>query len=55
MTEPAEAGSPGSARPALSHLDETGAAHMVDVTAKDATRRTAVAAGTLRTTPKSSR
>ena len=33
----------------LSHLDETGAAHMVDVTAKDATKRTAVAAGTLRT------
>ncbi|PXX06903.1 cyclic pyranopterin monophosphate synthase MoaC [Mycolicibacterium moriokaense] len=35
----------------LSHLDESGAAHMVDVTAKDATRRTAVAAGTLHTTP----
>ncbi|MCV7280639.1 cyclic pyranopterin monophosphate synthase MoaC [Mycolicibacterium flavescens] len=34
----------------LSHLDESGAAHMVDVTAKDVTRRTAVAAGTLRTT-----
>src|SRR6185369_4487093 len=33
----------------LSHLDESGAAHMVDVTGKDATRRTAVAAGTLRT------
>lgn len=33
----------------LSHLDETGAAHMVDVTAKDATKRTAVAVGTLRT------
>jgi cyclic pyranopterin phosphate synthase len=33
----------------LSHLDESGAAHMVDVTAKDATTRTAVAAGTLRT------
>lgn len=36
---------------ALSHLDETGAAHMVDVTAKDATKRTAVATGTLRTRP----
>ena len=33
----------------LSHLDETGAAHMVDVTAKDATKRTAVATGLLRT------
>lgn len=33
----------------LSHLDETGAAHMVDVSAKDATRRTAVAAGVLHT------
>jgi cyclic pyranopterin monophosphate synthase len=31
----------------LSHLDESGAAHMVDVTGKDATKRTAVAAGTL--------
>ena len=35
----------------LSHLDESGAAHMVDVTAKDATKRTAVAAGTLVTRP----
>jgi len=35
----------------LSHLDESGAAHMVDVTGKDATKRTAVAAGTLHTTP----
>ncbi|OBA97726.1 molybdenum cofactor biosynthesis protein C [Mycobacteriaceae bacterium 1482268.1] len=35
----------------LSHLDESGAAHMVDVTAKDATKRTAVAAGVLRTRP----
>jgi cyclic pyranopterin phosphate synthase len=35
----------------LSHLDETGAAHMVDVTAKDATKRVAVAAGTVHTTP----
>jgi cyclic pyranopterin phosphate synthase len=33
----------------LSHLDDTGAAHMVDVTAKEATRRTAVATGVLRT------
>lgn len=35
----------------LSHLDERGAAHMVDVTGKTATRRTAVAAGALMTTP----
>lgn len=33
----------------LSHLDESGAAHMVDVTAKDVTKRTAVAQGTLLT------
>ena len=33
----------------LSHLDESGAAHMVDVTAKQATKRTAVATGVLRT------
>ena len=39
----------------LSHLDESGAAHMVDVTGKDATKRTAVAAGTLLTRPTSSR
>ncbi|MDT7761431.1 MAG: cyclic pyranopterin monophosphate synthase [Mycobacterium sp.] len=50
MTDPAAAGSPGSARHGLSHLDESGAAHMVDVTGKDATKRTAVAAGTLHTT-----
>lgn len=41
---------PGSAGRRLSHVDEAGAAHMVDVTAKDATLRTAVAAGTVRTT-----
>jgi cyclic pyranopterin phosphate synthase len=34
----------------LSHLDERGAAHMVDVSAKAATKRIAVAAGVLRTT-----
>ncbi|HZE14576.1 MAG TPA: cyclic pyranopterin monophosphate synthase MoaC [Mycobacterium sp.] len=33
----------------LSHLDERGAAHMVDITEKGATKRTAVAAGTFRT------
>jgi cyclic pyranopterin monophosphate synthase len=34
----------------LSHIDTHGAAHMVDVTVKAATKRTAVAAGALRTT-----
>ena len=38
-----------SDRQRLSHLDESGAAHMVDVTAKEATMRTAVAAGVLLT------
>lgn len=33
----------------LSHIDDRGAAHMVDVTEKAATGRTAVAAGSLRT------
>jgi cyclic pyranopterin phosphate synthase len=50
VTDSAAAGSPGSARHGLSHLDESGAARMVDVTGKDATERTAVAAGTLHTT-----
>ena len=35
----------------LSHLDDSGAAHMVDVTAKEVTKRTAIAAGRLHTTP----
>ncbi|WP_422611053.1 cyclic pyranopterin monophosphate synthase MoaC [Mycobacterium sp.] len=35
----------------LSHIDDQGAAHMVDVTGKAASARTAVAAGSLRTTP----
>jgi cyclic pyranopterin monophosphate synthase len=39
-----------TARPErLSHLDEKGAAHMVDVTGKDVTKRTAVAVGVLKT------
>ena len=33
----------------LSHIDDHGAAHMVDVAGKAATKRTAVAAGSLRT------
>ncbi|MCX2928709.1 cyclic pyranopterin monophosphate synthase MoaC [Mycobacterium sp. CVI_P3] len=37
-------------QPRLSHLDEHGAARMVDVTEKAATTRTALAAGTVRTT-----
>ncbi|MCV7258424.1 cyclic pyranopterin monophosphate synthase MoaC [Mycobacterium shimoidei] len=36
----------------LSHIDEGGAAHMVDVTEKTATKRTAVAAGTFHTSAK---
>lgn len=36
---------------ALTHVDETGAAHMVDVSAKDVTVRTATASGMVRTTP----
>ncbi|GDY30191.1 cyclic pyranopterin monophosphate synthase MoaC [Gandjariella thermophila] len=35
----------------LTHVDATGAARMVDVSGKDATARTAVASGVLRTTP----
>jgi cyclic pyranopterin monophosphate synthase len=34
----------------LSHIDASGAAHMVDVTEKTATKRVAIAAGSLRTT-----
>lgn len=34
----------------LSHVDEAGAARMVDVSAKEATARTAVASGVVRTT-----
>src|ERR1700745_3027464 len=42
----------GKSRPGtLSPLDERGAAHMVDVTEKGATKPTAVAAGALRTSP----
>jgi cyclic pyranopterin phosphate synthase len=40
----------GSGADRLSHLDERGAAHIVDVTEKAVTKRTAVAAGTLHTT-----
>jgi cyclic pyranopterin monophosphate synthase len=40
--------SPSGSGP-LSHIDERGAAHMVDVTDKGATKRTAVAAGSVRT------
>ncbi|WP_275085072.1 cyclic pyranopterin monophosphate synthase MoaC [Mycolicibacterium holsaticum] len=49
MSNGAEGQLPGSAGGRLSHVDETGAAHMVDVTAKHATLRTAVAAGTVST------
>lgn len=40
---------PDTEPPRLSHIDERGAAHMVDVTEKTATNRVAVAAGSLRT------
>jgi cyclic pyranopterin phosphate synthase len=50
VTEPAGVAPGDPVRRTLSHLDETGAAHMVDVTAKDVTRRTAVAAGAVHTT-----
>jgi cyclic pyranopterin monophosphate synthase len=39
----------GSGSGPLSHLDERGAAHMVDVSDKAVTKRTAVAAGTVHT------
>jgi cyclic pyranopterin monophosphate synthase len=42
------ADTPSGAGP-LSHIDDQGAAHMVDVTDKAASARTAVAAGSLRT------
>jgi cyclic pyranopterin phosphate synthase len=41
---------PPPTRPVLTHVDESGAARMVDVTAKDVTIRLAVAAGRVRTT-----
>src|SRR5215470_9858689 len=45
----AAATSPSGLGP-LSHIDERGAARMVDVTEKGASKRTAIAAGSLRTT-----
>lgn len=49
MTDPAGADPPGSDGRKLTHLDDAGAAHMVDVSGKDASKRTAVAAGALLT------
>jgi cyclic pyranopterin phosphate synthase len=46
---PAGAATPSSGADPLSHIDDRGAAHMVDVTEKAASDRTAVAAGSLRT------
>ncbi|HLN78396.1 MAG TPA: cyclic pyranopterin monophosphate synthase MoaC [Nocardioidaceae bacterium] len=40
--------SEGSQRPGLTHVDESGAARMVDVSAKDVTTRVAVASGRVR-------
>jgi cyclic pyranopterin phosphate synthase len=47
MGHVADSATPPTGR--LSHIDDRGAAHMVDVTAKAASARTAVAAGSLRT------
>lgn len=41
----------GRAQPRLTHVDDSGAARMVDVTAKDVTARTASAAGTVLLSP----
>ena len=41
----------GEDRPLLTHVDESGAARMVDVSAKDVTVRSATASGFLATTP----
>ena len=38
-------------RPSLTHIDETGAAHMVDVSAKDMTQRIATAGGSITMRP----
>lgn len=40
-----------AARPRLTHVDETGAARMVDVSAKDVTRREATASGRVLVSP----
>jgi cyclic pyranopterin monophosphate synthase len=45
----ADSAIPSSGAGPLSHIDDHGAAHMVDVAGKAATKRTAVAAGSLRT------
>jgi cyclic pyranopterin monophosphate synthase len=45
------AGNAGDGVARLTHVDETGAARMVDVSAKDVTARTATAAGSLRVSP----
>jgi cyclic pyranopterin phosphate synthase len=42
---------PDTEPPSLTHVDETGAARMVDVSAKDVTARIATATGVVRTTP----
>jgi cyclic pyranopterin monophosphate synthase len=44
--------SPGGAEQHLTHIDETGAARMVDVTAKPVTSRTARATGRVRVSPR---
>ena len=48
---PATVPTTSAATPSLTHVDATGAARMVDVSAKEPTSRTALATGALRTTP----
>ena len=54
MTSPgpaADAGQPASPAPALTHVDESGQARMVDVSGKDVTARTATATGQVLLSP----
>jgi cyclic pyranopterin phosphate synthase len=56
MTQSSSTSQPTTSRPVLSqdeltHVDSSGAAHMVDVSGKEASARVAVATGVVRTTP----
>ncbi len=48
---PSTTAAPSTPQPRLTHVDETGAARMVDVTAKDVTVRTATAVGRVLVSP----
>jgi cyclic pyranopterin monophosphate synthase len=48
----AAGGSPGGSQQRLTHIDESGAARMVDVTGKQVTARTARATGRVRVSPR---